>query len=168
MLADRLECAFFDIDAVITKQTGVSPRDLYTAGGPSAFMIAEETACRSIAEKYAGKVLVVSTGGGICDNAPALNELRSIGTFVFLEVPENVAADRIIRKMTAAEDGTLLNLPAYIAKKNPATEKDVRTIFHDFYTQRTASYKAISDVTVRLEDAPKECNQKRILDALAL
>lgn len=168
MLADRFECAFFDTDAVITEQTGLSPRDIYASQGPAGLMIAEENACRTLAEKYTGKKLVISTGGGICDNAPALSVLRSMGTFIFLEVPENIAADRIIRKMTKVADGTLGNLPAYIAKKNPDTENDVRTIFHDLYAARTETYKAIADVTVKLEDAPKNLNLEHILKALSL
>ncbi len=168
MLADRFECAFFDTDAVITEQTGLFPRDIYASQGPAGFMIAEENACRTLAEKYTGKELVISTGGGICDNAPALNILRSMGTFIFLEVPENLAADRIIRKMTKSSDGTLGNLPAYIAKKNPDTENDVRTIFHDLYAARTETYRTIADVTVKLEDAPKNLNLDNILKALSL
>ncbi|MFA6856661.1 MAG: shikimate kinase [Treponema sp.] len=168
LLADRLECVFFDTDTVITEQTGLSPRSIYASQGPSGFMLAEEKACSILAEKYTGKKLVISTGGGICDNAPALCILRSMGVFIFLEVPECVAADRIIRKMTKLSDGTFENLPAYIAKKNPDTENDVRTIFHDFYTSRTATYRTIADVTVKLEDAPKNYNLEHILKSLSL
>jgi shikimate kinase len=168
LLADRLECAFFDTDAVIADQAGLSARDIYMLKGPSGFMLAEENACRSLAEKYAGKRLVISTGGGICDNAPALNVLRSMGIFIFLEVPEDVAADRIIRKMTKASDGTLENLPVYIAQKKPDTEKDVRNIFHDFYIARTATYRTIADIIIKLEDVPKNQNLEHILKSLSL
>jgi shikimate kinase len=168
MLADRLECAFFDVDTVMTELSGSSPHDLYASKGPAEFMITEENACRMLAEKYAEKKLVISTGGGICDNAPALSLLRNMGMFIFLEVPENIAADRIIRKITVTADGVLGNLPAYMENKNPVTEEDVRTLFHDFYTARTATYRAIADVTVKIEDAPKGINLEHILKALSL
>jgi len=166
LLADKIECPFFDTDDIIKQQTGLFARDIYIQDGTSGFMIAEENACRLLAEKYSGKKIIISTGGGICDNAPALNYLRDMGTFVFLETPEKITADRIIHKMTIQPDGTISDLPAYIAKKSPHTEEDVREVFHNFYTVRTATYKIIADVTIQLEDAPKDINLERILKAL--
>lgn len=168
LLADKLGCPFFDTDDMLTEQTGLSPRDLYLQKGPSGFMSAEESACRMLAEKYTGKRMVVSTGGGICDNAPALHHLRGMGTFVFLEVPEKTAADRIVRKITINEDKTMSGLPAYIAKKDPHTENDVRAIFHDFYIQRTELYRSFADISVALADAPKNSNFELILRAIGL
>lgn len=166
LLADKMECPFFDIDDILKQQTGLFARDIYLQNGPSGFMIAEENACRLLAEKYSGKKVIISTGGGICDNAPALQFLRDMGTFVFLETPEKIAADRIVHKMTMQPDGTISDIPAYIAKKDPHTEDDVRAFFHTFYAARTAIYKVIADIAVQLEDAPKESNLERILKAL--
>jgi shikimate kinase len=166
LLADKTGCPFFDTDDIIKQQTGLSARDIYLQNGPAGFMLAEENACRLLAEKYSGKKIIISTGGGICDNAPALNYLRDMGTFVFLETPEKITADRIIHKMTIQPDGTISDLPAYMAKKNPHTEEDVRAVFHDFYTARAATYKIIADITVQLEDAPKDSNLERIIKTL--
>jgi shikimate kinase len=166
LLADKTECPFFDTDDIIKQQTGLSARDIYLQHGPAGFMLAEENACRLLAEKYSGKKIIISTGGGICDNAPALHYLRDMGTFVFLETPEKITADRIIHKMTIQPDGTISDLPAYMAKKNPHTEEDVRAVFHDFYTARAATYKIIADITVQLEDAPKDSNLERIIKTL--
>ena len=109
-------------------------------------------------------VAVVATGGGICNNDAALDVLRKMGVFVFLCAPEQLAADRIAREAVVAPDGTISNLPAYIAKKNPHTISEVRDIFHDFYTERIARYSKIATVTVQMIEAPVAVNTKRILD----
>jgi shikimate kinase len=168
LLAEKLGCPFFDTDDIIVEQTGSSVRDLYMQKGPGAFLSAEESVCAELAEKFSGKRMVVSTGGGICDNAPALEQLRGLGIFIFIKTPEKTACDRIIRKAVFAQNDTVMNIPAYIAKKNPHTEEDVRTFFHDFYVERTALYEKIADITVDLADAPKEENLSRIVTALGL
>lgn len=165
-MADSLKFSFVDTDDVIQQITGKSPREIYTEKGPAAFMIAEENACKKIASDYDAEKTVISTGGGICDNAPALEELRALGCFVFLKVSENVSADRIVKKIEKTSEGKMLNLPAYIAKENPHNENDVRVIFHKYYEARTASYSAIADVTVQLQDAPKNKNLELILQAV--
>ena len=58
------------------------------------------------------------------------------------------------------------NLPAYIADKNPRTEKEAREIFHDFFARRNNRYKEIADVIVQMKDASKEANTEKILSAL--
>jgi shikimate kinase len=166
MLAKYLNCPFFDTDDIITQVAGIPPRTLYTTKGPSGFMAAEETACRKIAESNNGKKIVISTGGGICDNAPALLTLREIGTFVFIQLPEKIAADRIVSKITTDIAGNLHNLPAYIQKKDPRTEQDVRAFFHDFYIDRTVIYNTIADIMVTFEDAPESINFQHLLASL--
>ena len=71
-LAEKLGCPFVDIDDVIEKQTGLSPRTIYTDYGPGKFMEIEEKICSVLATKCEGKRFVISTGGAICDNAPAI------------------------------------------------------------------------------------------------
>ena len=95
-------------------------------------MQAEEDACLKIVEEFKNQKIIISTGGGICDNAPALEILSQFGTFIFLKAPEEVSIARILNKTEQLSDGTWKNLPAYISNKNPKTEKEIRTIFHDF------------------------------------
>jgi len=99
LLAQKLSFSFVDIDEIITKQTGFTPRQIYFDYGPEKFMSAEEKICSVLEKKCFGKKIVIATGGGICDNAPALMRLRDLGTFIFLEVSEQIAFDRILEKI---------------------------------------------------------------------
>ncbi len=163
-LAKYYNCPFFDTDDLITELTGKSPRQIYTESGSEGFFAAEAEACKALSEKLAGNIIpakgsaIIATGGGICNNGQALSFLRSINClFVFLQVPETLAADRIVAE-SVFENGKISNLPAYIAKKNPHTEIDVRNIFHDFYVERTASYKNIADLCVTVNSSAVEEN----------
>jgi shikimate kinase len=138
LLAARLRVAFYDTDDVITERTGKTPRELYRAGGEAAFRVAEQDACRQLADSIAagGERAVIATGGGICNNQSALSHLRPAGKIVYLDVSEETALKRILKKS---------ELPAYIAAENPQTPDDVRRIFHRIYTDRTQRYRALAD-----------------------
>ena len=150
----------------ITELTGKTPREIYNQQGAAAFMQAEEEACSKIIEEFKNQKIVISTGGGICDNAPALELLSQFGTFIFLKTPEEVSANRIINKAEQLSDGTWKNLPAYISNQNPKSEKEVRQIFHTFYVARVEIYSKIADKTIKLKSDSKENNLKLIMENL--
>ena len=169
LLAGHYALPFIDTDFVVEKMTGKSPRVLYSEKGSSSFMIAEENACRKTAELLEGKAAVIATGGGICGNPPALMFLRPLGKFVYLYIPENIAADRIFAKASKTHSGKWENLPAYIAEKEPETEEDCREIFHRFYIERSNIYSGIADCTVELGNnfsSSKDGNLQKIISAL--
>lgn len=168
LLAKKLSLPFFDTDTLIEEATGKSPRQIYNESGADAFKDAEYEACKKLADELSAKGTdaVIATGGGICMNERAVETLRSLGKCVFLIADEKLASDRIVREAVTEEDGTLSNLPAYIACKNPSTILDVRKIFHDFYVERTKLYSRIADLCVEMRQASKEENLARILDAL--
>lgn len=118
-------------------------------------------------EAAAAKSAVIATGGGICQNEPAIAILKKLGTIVYLEVPEITAAGRIVREARFLPDGSIENLPAYIAAKNPRDEKEARAIFHDFYMERTKKYRSLADITVQAQGSRSE-NTKKILSELGL
>ena len=176
LLAEHFSCPLYDSDDVVAAATGLSPRELYTQRGESAFMEAEQAACEWIAnqvgqtamqERPSGVCAVVATGGGICKNGGALSALRGVGIFVFLNADEKTAADRIVREVGIAENGALINLPAYIAREQPRSIDDVRTSFHRFYMARTARYRAIADVTVDIQPSTPEATRDDILRVLS-
>lgn len=167
LLSQHYNCTFIDIDDEITRITGKTPREIYTSQGASGFLLAEEEACKQVFQNLnKNEMAVISTGGGICDNAPALEILRQIGDFLMIKVPEKIAADRIIRKANKKNDGTWENLPAYISKQNPETEEEIRKIFHKFYENRTATYESIADFIAEPKDLPKDENTKALLAVL--
>ncbi len=168
LAAKHFECDFFDTDDEITRTTGKTPRQIYTESGQEAFLKAEEGACRKLAENAKnGKRVVIATGGGICNNKAALEELHKIGIFVFLDSDEETACSRIVREIKYEKDGSMSNLPAYIAKKNPSDITDVRKIFHGFYTERQKIYRSICDISVKLaHSATKQENCEKIISAI--
>lgn len=168
LLASHCNCPFIDIDDVITEISGKNPRALYIENGVKAFLETEEEACKKVIKDFKDKNIIIATGGGICDNPLALEELRTLGTFVFINIPEKLAADRILKKATQNEDETWTGLPAYISKENPKTEIEIRKIFHNFYEKRTEIYKQISDLIINTEDRAKQENAKYISDSLGL
>lgn len=165
ILAKKLNCAFYDTDEMITKTTGKTPREIYNESGAQAFMQAELDACKKIID-IGKKNAVIATGGGICDNEQAIAALRDFGKFIFLETPEQIAANRIVRKIFVDSDGIMQNLPAYIKKENPCDIMDVRKIFHAYYKRRTISYRQLADITVKMESAPVTKNAQLIWHAV--
>lgn len=167
LLAKHFGCPFYDTDDEITKMTGKTAREIYTEQGKEAFLTAEKEACKHLAETVKDTA-VIATGGGICNNPEALEVLHQNGKFVFLNADEKTAASRIIWEIKYDSDGSMKNLPAYIAKENPQNVQDVRAIFHNFYEERQKIYKELCDVEVKLEhSATKGENMKKILDALS-
>lgn len=163
ILSEKLSVPFYDTDSVICKMTGKTPREIFVESGEDSFKKAEQNACKKIvSELEQKKSAVIATGGGICNNKIALDELKKIGQFLFLFVNEETAFFRISKEISV-EEGKLLNLPAFIAKKNPQNMEDVRAIFHEFYEERTKLYQNIADIHVAVWNSSVQQNADRIL-----
>jgi shikimate kinase len=162
LLASRLRVLFFDTDAVITRQTGKSPRELYLTEGEAAFMRAEADACGYLDAllKERNQAAVIATGGGVCNNPQAVTLLQGMGMLIYLNVSEKTAANRIVGRIQPIPEGGLAGIPAYIARENPQTIDDVRQIFHRFYEERTARYAVLADKTFSPQDMPPEENAR--------
>ena len=140
--------------------------------GKEAFMKAEAKACQYLKEKIdalpeTGIKAVIATGGGICNNQAAVDILKSAGILVFLNSDEETAVSRIIREIKIESNGSLSNLPAYIAVENPKSLNDVRISFHKFYVARQSIYNSLCNVTVNMKPVTKSENRDAIIDALA-
>lgn len=170
IISKKLSVPFFDTDDVIFEMTGKTPRQIYTELGNEGFHKAEEKACSFLLEKInssAEKNAVIATGGGICGNKKALDVLKKIGTFVFLKTPERIASFRVLREISVAQDGTLLNVPAFIAKKNPRSVADAKKIFHDFFIERECIYEQLADVVIDMSSSSKEANAAKIIESVS-
>ena len=170
IISKKLSVLFFDTDDVIFEMTGKTPRQIYTELGNEGFQEAEEKACSFLLEKInssAEKNAVIATGGGICGNKKALDVLKKIGTFVFLKTPERIASFRVLREISVAQDGTLLNVPAFIAKKNPRSVADAKKIFHDFFIERECIYEQLADVVIDMSSSSKEANAAKIIESVS-
>lgn len=170
IISKKLSVPFFDTDDVVFEMTGKTPRQIYTELGNEGFQEAEEKACSFLLEKInssAEKNAVIATGGGICGNKKALVVLKKIGTFVFLKTPERIASFRVLREISVAQDGTLLNVPAFIAKKNPRSVADAKKIFHDFFIERECIYEQLADVVIDMSSSSKEANAAKIIESVS-
>lgn len=170
IISKKLSVPFFDTDDVILEMTGKTPRQIYTEFGNEGFQDAEEKACSFLLEKInssAEKNAVIATGGGICGNKKALDVLRKIGAFVFLKTPERIASFRVLREISVAQDGTLSNVPAFIAKKNPRSIADAKKNFHDFFIERECIYEQLADVVIDMSGSSKESNAAKIIEAVS-
>lgn len=170
IISKKLSVPFFDTDDVVFEMTGKTPRQIYTELGNEGFQEAEEKACSFLLEKInssAEKNAVIATGGGICGNKKALDVLKKIGTFVFLKTPERIASFRVLREISVAQDGTLLNVPAFIAKKNPRSVADAKKIFHDFFIERECIYEQLADVVIDMSSSSKKANAAKIIESVS-
>lgn len=176
---------FYDTDEVLEETEGMSCREIFNTKGEAEFKRAEKAACEKVTERvevtgarWFDKAhqphslqtnrLVIATGGGICNNDEALSVLKKNGLFVFLEVEEEVACCRITKKIAFDETGNITDfsgVPAFIKKHNPKTLDDIKKSFSVFYKERTAIYKKICDIAVRLDDSTKEENLEKVLAA---
>ena len=170
IISKKLSVPFFDTDDVVFEMTGKTPRQIYTELGNEGFQEAEEKACSFLLEKInssAEKNAVIATGGGICGNKKALDVLKKIGTFVFLKTPERIASFRVLREISVAQDGTILNVPAFIAKKNPRSVADAKKIFHDFFIERECIYEQLADVVIDMSSSSKEANAAKVIESVS-
>lgn len=168
IISQKLGLPFYDTDDIITLLTGKTPREIYTEKGAEGFMEAEKNACEYVKNETALKNnnAVIATGGGICNNAQAVEILKSFGILVYLDIEEKIATARVLSEIQVAPDGSLSNMPAYIAKKNPRTIKDAGNIFHDFFTEREKIYKGITDLSINVSGSSKSENADRIIEAV--
>ena len=166
LLAQKLGVDFIDTDEEIGRLCGVDFRTLYKTKGVGAFVLAEEQACCEIVKKYENQQLVIATGGGICDNPPALHALRDCGTFVFLKLDIKYSVKRIMEKIEENPLGGFKNAPAYVMDENPQSLKQIEEILMKKYTERYQQYQSIADVIVDIKNAPIEENLQTLLGAL--
>jgi shikimate kinase len=166
LLAKEMELDFFDTDEVIEQTVGQPVRTFYRTKGVASFMLEEEKACEKIVAENAGKRIIVATGGGICDNPPAITKLRALNTFVFLRLDLNFSIERVMKKVIMIEPKKFQNIPAYVEAEHPRTLKDVREIMVKKYAERLMHYESIADIIVDIKNAPIEENFKLLYEAI--
>lgn len=169
LLSKKMDLSFYDSDLVLEEMTGKTCRQIYSEEGEEAFKKAECLAFKKILEEInlsQNKKAIIASGGGFCKNKEAIEFLKDSCTFVFLKTQEKIASSRILKEAKFDSQGKLTNLPAYIAKKNPQTKKDVQEIFHTFYTERNQIYQELADVTVQMTSESPKKNCAYILSAI--
>ncbi|MBO4859688.1 MAG: hypothetical protein J5527_14335 [Treponema sp.] len=165
-LAKHFELPFYDTDYVIQKMAGISPQEIYVNQGVSAFMQAEEAACKKIVEVTKDKNAIISTGGDICCNPPALNALRSKGDFYLIKTNPQSSVDMIMKMVHEPQPGFFTNIPFYIVGKNPESLDEIAKILLDIFSERLRTYEAIADKIIEIKNASQADDYNTILEAL--
>ncbi|MGP1431792.1 MAG: shikimate kinase [Treponema sp.] len=146
LLASLLGCPFYDTDALIQQQTGLTPRELCTQSGIPAFHRAEAAAlsscCAAVQNGAAdeaavsSRAVVIAAGGGLCDNQEAAALLASIPHRIFLYAAESVLFERLTQD--AQRVGCY---PAFLQLVPAAQYTAAQQLFSLLYARRTAYYR---------------------------
>jgi shikimate kinase len=147
-LAALVSGSFTDLDEYIHRQTGKSPRTLYTEG-PGVFRAAEAAALRNLLNREdpegSGAFALIAAGGGLIDNPGALAVCEKAGAVpVYLEVSVETAWERIRR--AAETEG----LPPFLQTPRP---EETHRVLHE---RRAAAYRAWARFTVQGEGKSPE------------
>lgn len=166
IIAEKQGYPCVDTDVLIEQRMQMTARDIYKKKGVGAYVIAEEEACQSIADNYAGKSVIVAAGGGICDNPPGLNALRPVGEFVFLNLDIEFAVSRVENRINMIRPGVFENAPAYVLSRDPSSLEDVHEILMQKFQDRIDQYLHIADIVIHLRNATIPENTNQIMSAL--
>lgn len=91
-LANELRLPFFDIDAIVAKNEGVSISELFRSLGEAAFRAKERAAMNAMPTSERA---VISLGGGAVMHGPEMKTLKAGGIVVWLRVGREVAIERM-------------------------------------------------------------------------
>lgn len=139
LLQSTYEIDFTDTDdlaqALLPSPIGTL-REFYSRFGKVAFMDLEFQAVEKFTRECSDRLHVVATGGGICDNGPAVQLMKSSGKIIYLAVDEPVLFQRIMRG----------GIPPFLSGENPEQS------FHTLFVERNARYRQVADFMVSLSD----------------
>ncbi|MDR3115477.1 MAG: shikimate kinase [Treponema sp.] len=144
-----------DLDELIERKTGSSPRNLYTQS-PERFRQAETEALKSLIPLKAppGPIRVIAAGGGIIDNADAMALVKQADLVViYLEVSADTAWKRICKTKP---------LPPFLNTDNP---QETHKALHQ---RRAAAYKTCAHIGIQAEAKGAEQIATEIIRALRL
>lgn len=126
VLAKSLGFGFTDTDLIICEKTEQKLQDLIDTQGIKRFLEIEEQVGRELNCKNT----VVATGGSMVMNPKAMENLKALGTVVYIDVPLDVLKKRINNMKTRG----------IVFEKGETLE--------DIFNKRTPLYKKYADITV--------------------
>lgn len=92
LLADELDWAFYDCDAVFEAEAGARIADWVAENGWAAFRKRERVLLAAALERTK---IVIATGGGAVEDEKSRAALAASATVVWLDAPPAVLADRV-------------------------------------------------------------------------
>jgi shikimate kinase len=145
-LAERIGGEFADLDVLVEKAAGKTPRALFREG-PGIFRKAEAQALALVIKGVKNpqgkrRTLVIAAGGGLIDNPDAMELLnkRPEITTVYLEVSPETAWKRILDTAVQGE------LPPFLNTENP------QAAHFELHTRRAAAYRATARIIIEGEN----------------
>jgi shikimate kinase len=136
-LAQLLGGNFADLDDIVEKKTGKSPRTLFKEG-PEIFRKAEAAALKAVLVQPKKNISIIAAGGGLIDNEEATVLLRNSDdvAVIYLDVSTETAWRRIL---DTARNG---ELPPFLNTANP------KQTHRELHERRAAAYKAIATIII--------------------
>ncbi len=140
LAAQQLGYEWIDLDDLVLDRISPYPtiRAFYQAEGKQAFMDAEVLALSSFLQLHDDSAFVISLGGGASDNDALISLIKEFGKIIYLEVPEAVLLQRILKT----------GIPPFLDAKDP------KGSFEHLYAQRHERYSKICDKMIQLPNYP--------------
>ena len=134
LLAESLNRPYWDTDALIEEKIGMTPAQIISSRGESAFREIESEIICEVAKKNG---CVIATGGGAVLRPDNIRHLRSNGKLFFL--------DRPVEQLIPTEDRPLSATKEAILKR---------------YNERYATYVSTADVVIENNSTPEAAAQR--------
>ena len=142
ILAERLGCAFLDLDQVIEEAQGMTIPEIFASQGEAAFRAAELEALEKLLEheSKSGKIdLVLSLGGGTLMTPGCERLVREKTLCVYLK---------------ASVDTLLENLEGTQSNRPMLEGQDLRTRIETLLQEREETYARCAEITVENNESP--------------
>jgi XRE family transcriptional regulator, aerobic/anaerobic benzoate catabolism transcriptional regulator len=149
IVARSLKVPFYELDALIVKDTGLSLREIFDLEGETYYRAIEEKILERVLKKTPG---VIAAGGGLVMNPNSLLHLK-LHTFV---VWLKAAPETLIDRVQTGKD-----------KRRLSAHPDVRKQLKAILDRRTPHYTQ-ADLVVNTTDKSAEAISKTILNAFRI
>jgi XRE family aerobic/anaerobic benzoate catabolism transcriptional regulator len=146
ILARSLKVPFYELDALIVKDTGLSLREIFDLEGENYYRAVEERILERVMKKTPG---VIAAGGGLVMNPTSLLRLKLHTFVVWLQA----SPETLIARVRAGKD-----------ERRLSAHPDVRKQLQAILDRRTPHY-AQADLIVNTTDRSAEAISKAIIDA---
>jgi XRE family aerobic/anaerobic benzoate catabolism transcriptional regulator len=146
ILARSLKVPFYELDALIVKDTGLSLREIFDLEGENYYRAVEERILERVLKKTPG---VIAAGGGLVMNPNSLLRLKLHTFVVWLQA----APETLIDRVQTGKDRRRLSA-------HPDVRKQLKAIL-----DRRTSYYSQADLVVNTTDKSPEAISKTIINA---
>ena len=146
LVARGLKAPFYELDALIEKETGLLLREIFDLEGENYYRAVEESVLERVLKKPPG---IIAAGGGLVMNPTSLLRLKLHSFMVWLQA----SPETLVARVRAGKD-----------ERRLSAHPDVRKQLQAILDRRTPQY-AQAALVVNTTDKSPEAIAKTILDA---